>query len=127
MQTMLQAGFVAVEETEGKLIIGFADQQFEASQYFMFQRALDPENDDGVYLEHTEQSYGTYGGVKACRLSDASIEVSVDAATAEKLELPTDFAVTFDRSATSLDALRAGLQRIFAGTPCKLDLPPASS
>jgi hypothetical protein len=126
MQTMLQAGFVAVEETEGSLIVGFADQQFDASQYFMLRRALDPKNDGGVYLEHTEQSYGTYAAVKACRLSEARIEVSVDAAAAEKLELPTEFAVDFTPGGASLEELSAGLQRIFAGTSCQLDLPKAS-
>ena len=44
---------MSVDEIDGALVVGFADRQFDTSEYFMLQRGLDLDDDDGVYLEHT--------------------------------------------------------------------------
>jgi hypothetical protein len=120
MQILLQAGFVSVDEIEGALVVGFADRRFDTSQYFMLQRSLDPDDDDGVYLEHTDQSYGTYGEVSSCCLSSDRIEVTVDQVTAAKLETEAAFAVELACDQATWRRLKTGLERVFSGTGCLL-------
>jgi Immunity protein 10 len=119
MQTLLQAGFVSIDEIDGALVVGFADRQYDTSQYFMFQRSLDPSDDDGVYLEHTDQAYGIYGQVTSCSLSSCRIELTVDERTAEHLETEGTFAIDFSCDHESLLRLQSGLERILSGTTCR--------
>ncbi|SRR6266496_347957 len=119
MQTLLQAGFASVDEIDGALIVGFADRPYETSEYFMFERSLDPSDDDGVYLEHTDQAYGIYGTVTSCVLSSGRIEVTVDDRTAEHLETETTFAIDFSCDHESLLRVQSGLERILSGTTCR--------
>jgi hypothetical protein len=120
VQILLRAGFVSVDEVDGALVVGFADRQFETSEYFMLQRSLDPDDDDGVYLEHTDQSSGAYGHVASCSLSGDAIEVTVDDETAESLGTEPTFKVEFSCDPEVFVRLRAGLEQIFAGTGCRL-------
>jgi hypothetical protein len=122
MQILLHAGFVSVDECEGALVVGFADRQFTTSEYFMLQRSVDPADDDGVYLEHTDQAYGTYGKVLACSLSSNRIELAVDEETAEQLGTETSFTVEFSCDDASLVRIRSGLERIFSGTGCRFHM-----
>ena len=119
VKTLLQAGFVSVDEIDETLIVGFADRQFDTSQYFMLQRSLDPDDDDGVYLEHTDQAYGSYAKVSSCILYGEHIELTVDRRAAKTLETDTNFAVEFKYDEAMRHRLAAGLQRIFAGTACR--------
>jgi hypothetical protein len=119
MQTLLHAGFVSVNEIEGALVVGFADRQFDTSEYFMLQRSLDPADDDGVYMEHTDQAYGTYGEVASCSLSSNRIEIAVDEATAEHLGTDQTFGVEFSCDDSALMRIRSGLEKIFCGTGCR--------
>ena len=125
MQTLLKAGFVTVEESLGAFIVGFADRKFDTSQYFMLQPALDPAHDDGVYLERTSQAYATYGTVSSCLLCSGRIELTVDERTADDLGTEPTFAVEFSCDSASLHRLQAGLERIFSGTPCRLETSTA--
>ena len=102
MQTLLRAEFVTVDEIAGALVVGFADRQADTSNYFMLQRGLGPGDDDGVYLEHTDQAYGTYGHISSCSLSEGRIEVTVDESTAGSLGTDTTFAVEFSCDRASL-------------------------
>jgi immunity protein 10 of polymorphic toxin system len=125
MQLLLKAGVVRVEEMDGTLVVGFADREFDTSQYFMFQRKVDSGDDDGVYLVHTSQAYGTYGEVSFCSLSSNRIEVTVDATTAENLGTEATFAVEFSCDQESLVRLRSGLERILRGTRCRIQMTGA--
>jgi hypothetical protein len=122
MQILLHAGFVSVDECEGALVVGFADRQFDTSEYFMLQRSVDPDDEDGVYLEHTDQAYGTYGKVLSCSLSSGRIEIAVDEETAEHLGTEPAFAVEFSCDDACLVRLRSGLETIFAGTGCRFHM-----
>lgn len=122
MQTLLKAGFVSVDEIDGTLVVGFADQQFNTSQYFILQRGLDPEDDDGVYLEHTDQAYGRYGTVLSCSLLPGRMEMTIDKSTAAGLRTAATFAVEFSCDLASLHRLQMGLERIFAGTGCLFNM-----
>jgi hypothetical protein len=121
MQTLLHAGFISVEEIDGVLVVGFADRQFEFSRYLMLQRALNPHDDAGVYLEHTSQGCSAYGTVVRCLLSERRLELTVDASTAESLGTETSFAIEFSYDEALLRRLRQGLERMLAGTPCAVE------
>ena len=122
MKALLRAGFVSVDEVDGALVVGFADRQFETSAYFMLQRGLDPQDDDGVYLEHTDPAHGAYARVSRCALSRNRIELTVDQAAAEALEVDTTFAVELSGDRELLSRLQRGLERFFAGTDCRLEV-----
>jgi hypothetical protein len=122
MRTLLQAGFVSIDEIGGALIVGFADQQFGTSQYLMLQRMLDPNDDDGVYLERNDQVYGTSAQVLSCRLERERIELTVDDMTARKLGAEETFAIEFSCDEEKWQRLRVELGRIFAGTDCSVEV-----
>jgi Immunity protein 10 len=122
MQVLLHAGFVSVDEMEGAVVVGFADRQFDTSDYFMLQRGLDPADDDGVYLEHTDQACGTYGSVASCSLSSGRIEITVDEVTAEHLGTEPAFAVEFSCDDATLRKIRTGLEKVFSGTGCRFHM-----
>jgi hypothetical protein len=122
MKALLRAGFVSVDEIDGALVVGFADRQFDTSAYFMLQRRLNPGDDDGVYLEHTDQAHGAYARVSLCAIWRNRIELSVDETAADALEAETTFAVEFSGDRELLSRLRKGLERVFSGTDCRLEL-----
>jgi hypothetical protein len=64
----LQLDFVAVTETDGVLIVGFADDPVETIAYFVIQRAKPP-TDDEVYVERDGQEYSGYGRVRRWTLT----------------------------------------------------------
>jgi hypothetical protein len=117
------AGFVSVDEFGGALVVGFADRQFDTSEYLMLQRMLDPNDDDGVYLEHNDQGYGTNGKVLSCRLSQNRIEIEVDDVTAQRLRTEPAFAIEFSCDEASWRQLQTGVEQIFSGTDCQLQIP----
>jgi hypothetical protein len=130
MQTLFAAAVVSVDEIDGALIVGFADRDDRErgpSEYLILQRGLDPDDEDGVYLEHTDQACGTYGQVSTCALSAGRLELTVDDETAERLGTDTTFAVEFTRDRSALQRLQSGLARIFSGTACRFQLPPADA
>jgi len=122
MQTLLHAGFVSIDEIAGALVVGFADQQFGTSQYVLLQRMLDPNDDDGVYLERDDQVYGTNAQVSTCLLSRDRIELTVDDMTARKLGAEVSFAIEFSCDEEKWQRLSVELGRIFSGTECAVQV-----
>lgn len=122
MQTLLHAGFVSIDEIAGALVVGFADQQFGTSQYVLLQRMLDPNDDDGVYLERDDQVYGTNAQVSTCLLSRDRIELTVDDMTARKLGAEVSFAIEFSCDEQKWQRLSVELGRIFSGTECAVQV-----
>jgi hypothetical protein len=117
---VLELHFVSVSEIDDALVIGFADQEFETTQYLLLQRSLDPHDDDGVYVERDGQQYSGYGTVDACTLARHQIDFTLDRALADALAIPQSFAIKFRCTDAAFEELRAGLPRIFAGTACAL-------
>jgi hypothetical protein len=103
------------------LIVGFADRQFDTSRYLMLQRSLNPDDDAGVYLEHNNQTFSTYGIVSRCLLRNGRIEITVDGTTAKSLGTETSFAIEFPYDQASLRRLQTGLERILHGTLCRFE------
>lgn len=118
----LQLDFAAVTEADDTLIVGFADQQFETTSYFMLQRALTPSDGDQVYLERDGQQYCGYGTVHRCTLTRFQLELEIEDSLADALDFPDAFVVRFKCGDAVFEQLRAALPRIFSGTPCILNV-----
>jgi hypothetical protein len=120
MSTVVDLNFVSVSEADGALVVGFADHEFETTRYVMFQRSLDPDDDDGVYAERDGQQYSGYGRVESYTLSRDQINFVVSQPLANALDIPPAFSIRFDCGDDVHDSLRVGLRRLFAGTDCSL-------
>jgi Immunity protein 10 len=114
--------FVSVNEIDDALVVGFADHQFETTRYVMFQRSLDRNDDDGVYVERDGQQFSAYGTVNSCTLTRHQINLSLDALLAEAVDMPSSFAIRFSCTDVVFEDLRAALPRIFSGTKCALTI-----
>ena len=120
VSTVVDLSFVSVSEIDGALVVGFADREFETTKYVMFQRSLDPDDDDGVYAERDGQQYSAYGLVESCTLSRDQVRFVLSQALAHALEIPTALSIRFHCGDDVYLVLRRGLGRLFAGTGCNL-------
>jgi hypothetical protein len=127
MQNLLHAGFVSIDETQDTLIVGFADRQFDTSRYFMLQRARNPDDDAGVYLERDSQGCSVYGIVLQCVLFHGRVEMTVDAATAKSLGTEVTFAIEFPQDQALSRRLHQGLEKVLAGTSCTVKTSDSGS
>jgi len=88
----------------------------------MFQRSLDPQDDDGVYVERDGQEHSAYGSVLSCSLERDRISVVLDPSLAAAIDMPASFAIGFRCGDGVFRTLRAELPRIFAGTACTVSV-----
>lgn len=115
MPTNLQYHFVASDEDNDVLTVGLADSQFDTKEYLWFQRYLDPDEDDGVYIERNGQEYGTYGGIEKLVLFRDKIELSLSATTAKILDTEQVIEINFSATDEQFENFRAELKRVFDG------------
>lgn len=109
----LKLDFVAVTETDGVLIVGFADDPFETASYFMLQRAEPPTDD--VYVERDGQQCSGHGRVRRWTLTRCQLELELEDSLASRLELPNAFAVRFQCDDSAFGQLGTALSRVFSG------------
>lgn len=126
-QALLQAGIVSIDEVEGALVVGFAERQHGGSRYLMMQRSLDLDDDDGVYLENSDPSYGAFGRVSRCVLSPDRVELTIDPETADSLGTDATIAVEITCDEALFRRLRAAVERVLAGTDCQLQVTKTAS
>jgi len=115
MTTRLQYHFVASDEDNDVLTVGLADSQFDTKEYLWFQRYLDPDEDDGVYIERDGQQYGTCGGIEKLVLSRDKIELYLSETTAEILDTEQEVEISFSATDEQFENFRAELKRVFEG------------
>src|SRR5262245_13226160 len=122
MQHLFHAGFVFVDEVEFAFVVGFADQEFDTTDYFQLQRALNPVDDPGwgPHSGRGGQHQGAYVWIISCVWSAGRIEFTIDESTATAIGTPPSFAVKFSYDEALLHRLYAGLQRMFRGTDTQL-------
>jgi hypothetical protein len=123
----LKATCVSIEEDADRLLVGFANAEFNATRYLLLQRLKAPETEDislgldGYHVEVDDQGNSCYGGIESFELfpDHAIIEFDPDAAAVfgDERVMVVEFALRRKQ----LDQLRDGLARIFAGDECFLD------
>jgi hypothetical protein len=108
------------------LICGVSGQDTAGEEHYLnFQRGFedeDPSEDWGVHCEFDDQINGAYNCVRRCRLTRTSLEVDLGRAIdwqKKYMGLVVDISALEE---TVIEAMRAGLPRIFRGTEGILEL-----
>jgi hypothetical protein len=123
----LKAACVSIEEDADRLLVGFADAEFNARRYLRIQRLKAPEADDislgldGYHVEVDDPSNSCHGGISAFELHPDRAIVEFDRDAAAVLGGADALVIEFALRRKQLDPLRDGLARIFAGDDCFLD------
>ena len=113
------AKFAYTGESDGVLMAGLADDQYETVDYLLFQKAIDPSaqdvelGHDQVHLTLNGGASSCYGGVESIRLVSSELKVRVDSSAAEVLGTEQDFVVSFDCRLEGLDELSLMLEKMF--------------
>src|SRR5689334_2072576 len=118
MATTLTYNFVASDEENGVLTVGFADAEFDTQEYLLFQNWLDPEaegEDDEIYVERNDQSQGTFGGVERLILSRNHAFLLLNPETAKVINTEQEVNILFSATEERFQQLKAGLEIVFAG------------
>lgn len=117
--TQFIAKFAYSGESDGVLMAGLADDQYEAKQYILFQLASTPTREDvelGQDCVHVSLNGGlasAYGGIESVSLFADELEVIVDEKTASALGTACRFSVGFDSHLEGLDELSMMLKKMF--------------
>ena len=123
----LKATCVSIEEDADRLLVGFADAEFNARRYLRLQRLKAPDADDlslgldGYHVEVDDPSNSCYGGIRAFELHPDRAIVEFDPEAVAVLGGADALVIEFALRRKQLDPLRDGLARIFAGDDCFLD------
>jgi hypothetical protein len=121
MDRTFHATCVSIENTEFCLQVGFADREFDTTQYLMLQRAhaFDEQNrrlgSANVYVERDAQSNSMYGGVAYCEMLPGRFRLLLDEDGATVMQGLREMEITFVASSEKLSALSAALRRCFEG------------
>ena len=114
--------FVVVQNEYGVALLGFADEQFNTTQYLLLQRTLAPDDQDRalgqdrVHIELNDRS--AYGDVEEARIENGLRlpVLRLDPLTASQVSGGETIEVGFGESA-SLDIIAAQL-RLLIGAEC---------
>lgn len=123
----LKAACVSIEEDADRLLVGFADAEFNAKRYLRLQRLKAPEADDislgldGYHVELDDQTSSCYGGIRSFELYPDRAIVEFDRDAAAVLGGADAIVVEFVLRRKQLEQLRDGLARVFNGSECFLD------
>ena len=119
MSTRINGRFWHSGEENGVLVLGFADDKDQPSQYLLLQRTLAPSaqdrrlGQDGIHIEINDQSNSAYGGIRRVELKEDRIVLSLGESTARAIGSEENVEVVIDPAKN--DDLRDELARLFAG------------
>ncbi len=121
MAPTFHATCVSIADTEVCLQVGFADREFDTTEYLTLQRGhAFNEQDKGlglanVYIERNDQGNSMYGGIEHCELSPGKVRLRFDENGAKVMHGLREIEITFVASSEKLAALSAALRRCFEG------------
>jgi hypothetical protein len=121
MAPSFHATCVSIEDTEVCLQIGFADREFDTTEYLTLQRGRVLDEKDGrlgmasLYVERNDQCNGMYGGISHYELLPGRVRLHFDEKGAKVMRGLREMEITFAVSAEKLSALSAALRRCFEG------------
>jgi hypothetical protein len=119
MSPTFHATCVSIEDTEVCLQVGFADREFDTTEYLTLQRGHDEQDKRlglaKVYIERNDQGNSMYGGVEHCELLPGRIRLRFDENGAKVMHGLREMEITFVASSEKLSALSAALRRCFEG------------
>ena len=121
MSPAFHANCVSIEETDVCVQIGFADHEFETTEYLTLQRGRAFDEQDkrlglaDVYVERNAQGNSMYGGVAHYELSPARFRIRFDEKGARVMHGLQEMEITFVAGPEKLSALSTALHRCFEG------------
>ena len=121
MSPSFHANCVTIEDTAVCLQVGFADREFDTTEYLTLQRGHVFDDQDtrlglaNVYIERNDQSNCMYGGIEHCELLPGRIRLRFDENGSKVMNGLREMDITFVASADKLLALSAALRRCFEG------------
>jgi hypothetical protein len=121
MTPTFHATCVSIEETEACLLVGFADREFDTTEYLTLQRGHAFDEQDrrlglaNVYIERNAQGNSMYGGIEHSELSPGRFRLRFDEDGAKVMHGLREMEVTFVASSEKLSVLSAALRRCFDG------------
>jgi hypothetical protein len=121
MAPTFHATCVSIEDSEACLQVGFADREFDTTEYLTLQRGHAFDEQDkrlglaNVYIERNDQRNSMYGGIEHCELLPGSIRFHFDEDGAKVMHGLRRMEITFVASSEKLVALSAALRRCFEG------------
>jgi hypothetical protein len=125
MTISFHAKCVAIEDMmeDDYWLVGFADDEFETTQYLMLQRGMEDDEQDvrfGMNTYHVErdgQQYSMYGGIERFVLQRDRLLVDFTPEGQVRLQTST-MKITFAISDEKFARLKEQLGRVFADTTC---------
>lgn len=116
--TSFKATHISVTHEDDYLLVGFADDEFDAGEYLMLQRAYEfDEQDtahgmDTVYIERNDQSQSTYGGITRVLLAQTYVQVMLTATAADALACDQMITIIITAIPQELTEVHAALAEI---------------
>ena len=89
--TTFIAKCITCQNDNGLVMVAFADDDVETTKYLLFQRTLEPDEQDRelgqdkVHVQLDSQEQSGYGGVSALRLNESIVTIEFDASMAQVL------------------------------------------
>ncbi len=113
---------VTTQTEEDFWMVGFADHEFETTQYLILQRAFEFDEQDveqdmnTYYFEIGDQACSSYGGIKEFKLYSSMVQIKLEAQTAASLKIEKVLEIKFDLEQHAWNALKIFLENIFLDT-----------
>ena len=122
------ASCITWQNENGVVLLGFADDEFNTTQYLLLQRTLGPDQQDRdlgmdrLYIELNDQARSAYGTVEEARLRMQGVTFRLDQATAATVSNGESIEIAFDVTAARLQEMAEQL-RLLTG-PDRVHVTP---
>jgi hypothetical protein len=89
-----KAKFVSFQNEDGIVVVGFADDEFQTTQYVLLQRTLEPDEQDRklghdkVHVELDSQNRSGYGGIERIQMEGSALRFALNAKGSKFLGTP---------------------------------------
>ncbi|GIP24539.1 Imm10 family immunity protein [Paenibacillus sp. J22TS3] len=105
MTTTLTANFLyaQIDEEIDVLMIGFADDEFETSEYILLQKTLNPSEEDieagfdEVHITYNDESQSIYGGISKFHFTPTRTEITLNEKAAGILNSSPVIVIHYDQ------------------------------
>lgn len=125
MNTVLIAKGIdtSTDEDLNLITIGFANDKFKPTEYIIFQQAiemLDGDEELGfekAYIEHNDQLFGSYSGIKRVSLSNNGVGIFLEEKTAKKIKTEEQIQIILPQGYNKLEEIKKQFKLIFKNEP----------
>lgn len=113
---------VTVQNDNGVVMVGFADDEFETTEYLLFQRTLEPDaqdcelGQDKIHVQLDSPDQSGYGGVERIQLVGSTVTVDLNPAMSELLGTAT-IEVNLTEASVDYEVLKEHLSLVVGDEP----------